>query len=316
MSTPSIAVPPVGSPARAGRVQAPTSADAPSAGGPDRFRRYRRFMRPKIVVGGTVVLLLVLVGLFGPLLTPLDPNQQSVRANLRPPQGIGAQYILGTDNLGRDVLTRIIHGARISLLIAVVVVLISGAVGIMLGAVSGYLAGRVDFVIQKFVEVVWAFPSLLLAIIILTFLGGGLVNLVFALVVQRWISYCRVVRGEALSLRNREFIQAARVIGATTPRIIRQHLLPNVVASSLVVGTFSMARAIIAEASLSFLGLGVPPEIATWGAMLADGRTYVSTAPWVTIFPGLAIFVTVLGINLLGDGLRDIFDPRLKHKGI
>jgi peptide/nickel transport system permease protein len=275
----------------------------------------RRLARPKVVIGTAVVALLILVGLFGPLLAPIDPNQQAIRETLRPPQGVGALHIFGTDNLGRDIFTRIIYGARISLLIALTVVTLSGVVGIVLGAISGYLGGRIDFAIQKAVEVVWAFPSLLLAIIIITFLGGGVANLILALVVQRWISYCRVVRGEVMALRNREFIQAARIIGASTPRIIRGHLLPNVVASSLVVATFSTATAIIAEASLSFLGLGVPPNVPTWGSMLADGRTYVSAAPWLSIFPGAAIFITVLGINLLGDGLRDIFDPRLKNRG-
>jgi peptide/nickel transport system permease protein len=200
------------------------------------------------------------------------------------------------------------------LIIAVAVVVISGCVGILLGIVSGFVGGWLDLLIQKLVEVIWAFPALLLALVILTFLGQGLANLIMALVLQRWIGYCRVVRAQTLSLREREFVLAARLLGAPTPRILRVHILPNVVASSVVVATFSMASAIIAEASLSFLGLGVPTTIPTWGTMLADGRTYVTTAPWLDIFPGLAIFVTVLGINLLGDGLRDAIDPRLNQR--
>jgi peptide/nickel transport system permease protein len=193
------------------------------------------------------------------------------------------------------------------------VVLISGMVGIGLGALSGYFAGAVDFAIQKLVEVVWAFPPLLLAIAIMAFLGQGLENLILALVAQRWISYCRVARGQALSIRSREFVEAARALGASDMRIIIHHIMPNLIQSAVVIGTFAMASAIISEASLSFLGLGVPPEIPTWGSMLADGRTYISTSWWLALFPGLCIFFTVLGINLLGDGLRDLLDPRLKR---
>src|SRR6266508_3330693 len=210
----------------------------------------------------------------------------------------------------RDILSRLMFGARVSLLVAFTVVIVSGAVGIGLGAVSGYFGGKVDFLIQKFVEVIWAFPSLLLAIAILAFLGQGLLNLILALVAQRWIQYCRVVRGESLSLRHREFVTAAKVLGAGDGRVIVRHVLPNLIPSSLVIGTFAMATAIISEASLSFLGLGVPTNIPTWGTMLADGRNYISTAPWLSIFPGVAIFLVVLGINLLGDGLRDVLDPR------
>jgi peptide/nickel transport system permease protein len=272
----------------------------------------REFRRPKFVAGAAIVLLLVLLGLFGPLIAPHDPNQQAIRSTMRPPDW--SSYPLGTDNLGRDLLSRVLYGARVSLLIAAAVVVISGCVGVLLGVVSGFMGGWVDLVVQKLVEVIWAFPALLLALVILTFLGQGLTNLILALAVQRWISYCRVVRGQTLSLRTREFVLAARVVGAPTSRILRVHVLPNVVASSLVVATFSMASAIIAEASLSFLGLGVPTSIPTWGTMLADGRTYMTTAPWLDIFPGLAIFITVLGINLLGDGLRDVLDPRLTHR--
>ncbi|HLI26615.1 MAG TPA: ABC transporter permease [Chloroflexota bacterium] len=276
----------------------------------------RPWLRAKLVVGGAIVVLLILLGLLGPTIAPYDPNAMQLRDATRPPQWFGGPHVFGTDNLGRDILSRLLHGARVSLVIAFTVVLISGAVGITLGAVSGYFGDRIDFLIQKLVEVVWAFPSLLLAIAILAYLGQGLQNLILALVAQRWISYCRVVRGEALSLRNREFVTAARVIGAGHARIIWRHIVPNILPSSLVIGTFSMATAIIAEASLSFLGLGVPPEIPTWGTMLGDGRNYISTAPWLTIFPGLAIFTVVLGINLLGDGLRDALDPRRKKATI
>jgi peptide/nickel transport system permease protein len=269
-------------------------------------------MRTKVYIGGAIVLVLLLLGLLGPSLAPYDPNFQDLRSSLRAPGWFGGGHFFGTDNLGRDILSRIMHGARVSLIVGFSVVLVSGAVGIGLGAVSGYFGKRIDFLIQKAVEIIWAFPDLLLAISILAFLGQSLPNLVLALVARRWIQYCRIVRGETLSLRNRDFVTAARVLGAADRRIISRHILPNLIPSSLVIGTFAMAQSIIAEASLSFLGLGVPPDIPTWGTMLADGRTYISTAPWLTIFPGLAIFIVVLGINLLGDGLRDVLDPRMK----
>lgn len=270
---------------------------------------------PKLMAGGVIVLILITVGLSAPLIAPYDPNAQNLARTLRPPDWLFGSNMLGTDAVGRDILSRLFYGARVSLVIAVLVVIISGLVGVVLGAISGYFAGTTDFLIQKLVEVVWAFPPLLLAIAIMAFLGQGLENLILALVSQRWIAYCRVSRGQALSLRAREFVDAARLLGANHMRIIARHIMPNLFPSAVVIGTFSMASAIIAEAALSFLGLGVPPEIPTWGSMLSDGRTYISTSWWLALFPGLCIFFTVLGINLLGDGLRDILDPRLKRSG-
>ena len=275
----------------------------------------RPLLNVKVLAGGTIVLTLVVVGVFAPVLAPYDPNAQQLRAMVQPPQWFGGDHFLGTDNLGRDILSRILYGARVSLLIALAVVVISGFVGVSLGAISGYFGRKVDFSIQKLVEVVWAFPPLLLAIALLAFLGQGLFNLILALVAQRWIQYCRVVRGQTLSLRNRDFVTATQALGASDSRIIWRHIIPNIIQTSLVIGTFAMASAIISEASLSFLGLGVPPEIPTWGTMLADARIYISTAWWLALFPGLCIFLTVLGINLLGDALRDLLDPRLKRTG-
>ena len=266
--------------------------------------------------GGTVVLTLIVVGAFAPWITPYDPNQQNLLAALQQPEYFAGKYFLGTDHVGRDILSRIIYGARISLVIAATVVLISGVIGVGFGAVSGYFGARTDFVIQKAVEVVWAFPPLLLAIAILAFMGQGLGILIIALVAQRWIPYCRVARGQTLSLRTRDFVTAARSLGATHGRIVGRHILPNLLQAAMVIGTFAMASAIISEASLSFLGLGVPPEIPTWGSMLADGREHISTSWWLAFFPGICIFLTVLGINLLGDALRDILDPRLKRTGL
>jgi peptide/nickel transport system permease protein len=272
-------------------------------------------LHAKAFSGGSIVLIFILLGIFGPLLAPHDPNKQELTAMMRPPQGMGGAHVLGTDNLGRDILSRIVYGARVSLLVAFAVVFVSGFIGVTLGAISGYIGGKADFLIQKLVEVVWAFPPLLLGITIMAFLGQGLTNLIIALVAQRWIPYCRVVRGQALSLRERDFVMAARCLGATKSQIIGRHILPNLIQTSLVIGTFAMASSIIAEASLSFLGVGVPPEIPTWGTMLADARIYISTSWWLPLFPGLCIFITVLGINLLGDALRDILDPRLKRTG-
>lgn len=269
----------------------------------------------KAFTGGVIVLLFIIIGIIGPSIAPFDPNKQELTAMMKAPAGIGAAHSLGTDNLGRDILSRVIYGSRVSLLVAFAVVFVSGFIGIALGAISGYFGGKVDFVIQKLVEVVWAFPPLLLGITIMAFLGQGLFNLILALVAQRWIPYCRVVRGQTLSLRNRDFVTAAQCLGASNRQIITHHIIPNLIQTSLVIGTFAMASSIIAEASLSFLGVGVPPEIPTWGTMLADARIYISTAWWLPLFPGLCIFVTVLGINLLGDALRDILDPRLKRSG-
>jgi peptide/nickel transport system permease protein len=289
-------------------------AGAPRSGR-SRTAAIRPWLTPKTIAGGLIVLILITVGLSAPLIAPYDPNAQNLVRALRPPDWLFGSNMLGTDAVGRDILSRLFYGARVSLVIAVLVVIISGLVGVVLGAISGYFAGATDFLIQKLVEVVWAFPPLLLAIAIMAFLGQGLENLILALVSQRWIAYCRVSRGQALSLRTREFVDAARLLGANHTRIITRHIMPNLFPSAVVIGTFSMASAIIAEAALSFLGLGVPPEIPTWGSMLADGRTYISTSWWLALFPGLCIFFTVLGINLLGDGLRDILDPRLKRSG-
>jgi peptide/nickel transport system permease protein len=293
----------------------------PASASVDRSLRARRlaalrpYLRLKLVLGAAIVAVIVAVAALAPVLAPYDPDAQNLRLALRAPQFPPGPNVLGTDQVGRDILSRIIYGARVSVIIAITVVIVSGVVGVGLGAASGYFGRWIDIAIQKLVEVVWAFPPLLLAIVILAFFGQGLVMLVLALASQRWIPYCRIARAQALSLRSRDFVLAARSLGAGHTRILYRHIVPNLFQSAIVVGTFAMATAIVAEASLSFLGLGVPPEIPTWGSMLADGRAYISTSWWLALFPGLAIFVTVLGINLLGDGLRDVLDPRLKRFG-
>jgi peptide/nickel transport system permease protein len=276
----------------------------------------RPFWRFKLVLGAAIVLVILAMAALAPWIAPFEPNAQNLRAALRAPQWLSGPNVLGTDQVGRDMLSRIFYGARVSVIIAVTVVIVSGIVGVGLGAASGYFGRWIDVAIQKLVEVIWAFPPLLLAIAIVAFFGQSLGVLIIALVSQRWIPYCRVARAQALSLRSRDFVLAARSLGAGHARIIRRHIVPNLFGSAIVIGTFAMATAIVSEASLSFLGLGVPPDIPTWGSMLADGRSYISTAWWLALFPGLAIFLTVLGINLLGDGLRDILDPRLQRGGV
>jgi len=277
--------------------------------------RWGRYV--KVTVVGTILFMLVVCGLAAPVLVPYDPQQQRLEDRLRPPAltGHASRYVLGTDNLGRDLLSRIIYGSRISLLVGAATVILAGLVGCLLGAVAGYFGEMIDEVINKTTEIFLAFPFLLLAIAIMAFLGQGVANLILALVLSRWVQYCRVVRGEVLSLREREFVQAARALGGRDFYIIAKHVLPNTLPSVMVIATFAMAIVIITEASLSFLGLGVPPSVPTWGSMLSEGRSYMYRAPWLTIFPGMAIFITVLGINLLGDGLRDILDPKLSRQG-
>jgi peptide/nickel transport system permease protein len=294
-----------------------TEMAAPSAPRPRSklMRALRPWLTFKAVTGGTILALLIVCAVFAPLISPFDPNRQDLMKAMTPPQYFSGPYFFGTDHVGRDLFSRLIYGARVSLSIAGAVVIISGFVGVLLGIISGYAGGRTDFAIQKLVEVVWAFPPLLIAIAILAFLGQGLGNLILALTLQRWIPYARVVRAEALILKEREYVVAARSIGASHMRILGKHLLPNLIQSALVIGTFAMAAAIIAEAALSFLGLGVPPSVPTWGSMLADGRAYVSTSWWMSLFPGMWIFATVLAINMLGDALRDNLDPKLKRRG-
>ena len=278
-------------------------------------KKWRPWLQFKVIAGGGTLTIFVLLAVFASLVAPFDPNRQDLMMAMTEPQYFAGPHFLGTDHVGRDILSRCIHGARVSLVIALSVVVISGAVGVFLGVVSGYFGKTTDFIIQKLVEVMWAFPPLLLAIAVLAFLGQGLAILIMALTLQRWIPFCRVTRANALTLKEREFIVAARSLGATHTRIIMKHLLPNLMQSALVIGTFAMASAIIAEAALSFLGLGVPPSTPTWGGMLADGRTYISTSWWMALFPGVCIFVTVLAINMLGDALRDLLDPKLKRSG-
>ena len=268
------------------------------------------FLKPKFIVGATCLGVIIAIAAFGNFLTPHEANVQSLLNSLQPPFDWAEGYYLGTDQLGRDILARMVSGARVSLAIAGSVVLISGIIGVLVGSLSGYWGGWRDVLIQKLVETFWAFPPILLAIAIVALFGQTLSNLILALAIQRWIPYARLCRAQALTLSSREFVSASKIMGGGTAWILRRHIIPNLLASAVVVATFSMATAIIAEASLSFLGLGVPPETPTWGGMLADGRSYITRAWWLAVFPGLGIFITVLGLNYLGDWLRDQFDPK------
>lgn len=271
--------------------------------------------RPLFTLALLVLTVLVAAALFAPLLAPGNIDAQNLFGRLKPPLWVdakGVMHLAGTDHLGRDILARLIHGSRISLLVGVMAVAFGGTVGLMLGLVAGYYGGRVDALIMRFTDMQLAFPFMLLALALVTILGPSVLNVILVLAITSWIHYAKVVRGDVLQLRNREFIEAARVLGIPNRRIIFRHILPNVFSSFLVVASFQVAALIIAESSLSFLGLGVPNSIPTWGSMLSDGREYVRDAWWLSVFPGVAIMLAALSFNLIGDGLRDLLDPTLK----
>lgn len=274
---------------------------------PSTWSRLRR--SPGAMIGLVLVVLLLVMALLADFVATQGIDDQDLRKGLFPPS---REFPLGTDEFGRDMLSRIIHGARVSLQVGIIATVISAAIGVSLGAIAGYFGGRVDYLIQGMVDISWAFPTVLLAIFLVAVLGPGLVNVMIAVGLVYWGGFARVVRGQVLSLREWEFIIAAHAIGANDLRIMFRHIVPNVLAPVIVMSTLMMADAILIEATLSFLGMGAQPPIPSWGSILAGGRTYMRLAPWVTIFPGLAIMLTVLGFNMLGDGLRDALDPRLK----
>lgn len=266
--------------------------------------------------GALIVVAVVLMALTAPWISPADPLEQHITQRLRPPAWIAGGHpenMLGTDSLGRDLLSRIIFGSRISLIVGVSAVAISGGIGVLLGLISGYYGGITDSIIGRVADTQLSIPFLVLAVAVVAVVGASLMNLIFVLAVTTWVLYFRVVRGEVLSVRENEYVEAARAAGAGDRRIILRHILPNVTASIIVVSTLLVANMIIFEASLSFLGLGIQPPTPTWGRMVADGRQYIASAWWISLFPGMAILVTVLGINLLGDKLRDILDPRQRE---
>ena len=275
-----------------------------------------RLARRRIALFGVVVVaIVILTSLTAPWLTPFDPVEQDITERLKAPgtrDAAGRLHPLGTDHLGRDLLARVISGARPALLVGFAAVVISGILGMAAGLLGGYFGGWIDDVLMRLADIQLAFPFILLAIAVIGVLGASLKTIIVVIGVSSWVVYARVVRAAVFSLREREFVQAALALGGRDARVVLRHILPNALTPWLVVATLDMARVIVIESALSFLGLGVQPPTPTWGGMLADGRVYISTAWWLATFPGLAILVTVLGINLFGDGLRDTLDPRLK----
>jgi ABC-type dipeptide/oligopeptide/nickel transport system permease subunit len=299
-----------------------TPPGAEPAAGPTRTRaEWRRALRSlrksrAALVGVLVLAVVVAVAVGAPWIAPHNPNEQVLERRLLPPawiEGGVRAHPIGTDHLGRDILSRMIYGSRISLAVGFSAVLISGLLGIAAGLIAGYYGRAYEAAIMRLVDIQLAFPFILLALAIIGVLGPGLRNVILVLGVAGWMVYARVVRGQTLSIREREFVEAARAIGAGDFRIIRRHVLPNTLAPVIIVATFAVATCIITEASLTFFGLGVEATIPTWGSMLSDGRAYMGTAWWLTTFPGLAMMLTVLALNVIGDWLREYIDPRMRN---
>lgn len=267
----------------------------------------RRLIKHKLaLVGAVLILLICFTALLAPFIAPHDPLQPDLAQRLQSP---GAEYPLGTDNLGRCVFSRVVFGTRITLQLGLFVVAITSSIGVLLGAVAGYRGGIIDEAVMRLVDVLLAFPGIILALVVAGMLGPSLYSIMFALSLIGWTTYARVVRGAVLSVKEKEFVEAARSMGAGDTRILFRHILPNVMAPVIVMATLGLAHVILSAAALSFLGLGVQPPEAEWGAMLNLGRSFLRTAPHMTVFPGMAITLTVLAFNFLGDGLRDALDP-------
>lgn len=272
----------------------------------------KRFLRNFAFTSGALLTIaLIFVALAAPLLAPFDPNAQNTIRRLEPPSH---EHPLGLDELGRDVLSRILFGARVSLRVGFSVVLIAAAIGIALGSIAGYFGGAIDVAIMRVCDILLAFPGILLAIALVAVLGPSLNNVILALATIGWVGYARLVRGQVLKVREMEYVTAARALGARSPRVIVLHVLPNVINPVIVMATLGLAGAILAEAALSFLGLGVQPPTPSWGAMLTSGRQYLGLANHLAIYPGIAIMLAVMGLNFLGDGLIDALDPKYRKR--
>ena len=271
---------------------------------------WRRFKRNRLALtGGIVVLLLFIVAIASPLIAPYDPNAIDVRNILEPP---GLSHLFGTDDLGRDILSRVIYGSWVSLLVGFVAVGIATVIGIIVGASAGYYGGWVDTVIMRFVDTMLSIPTFFLILAVITFLDSSIWNIMAVIGLTSWMGVARLVRAEFLSLKEREFVLAARALGASDVRIIVRHILPNALSPVFVSAVLGVAGAILTESVLSFLGIGVQPPTASWGNILTAGKDNIEIAWWISVFPGLAILLTVLAYNLLGEGIRDAIDPRLK----
>jgi len=260
------------------------------------------------LLGAFIILALTLLAVFAPWLTPFGPAEQNIGQRLLPP---GAGHFLGTDELGRDIFTRMLFGARVSLSVGFIAVIISTLIGILIGAAAGYYGGWLDTVLMRFVDIMLSIPTLFLILILSVYLGPSIINVMIIIGLTGWMDLARLVRAEFLSLKKREYVLAARVSGASDTRIILKHILPNALAPVFVSVIFGVGGAILIESGLSFLGLGVQPPDASWGNILTSGKDYIERAWWLTVYPGLAIFITVMSYNLLGEGLRDALDPRL-----
>lgn len=265
---------------------------------------------PTMMVGFVIVLMVVIVGVFAPWLAPKDPNTTSLFDRVKPPS---KEYPFGTDNLGRDLLSRIIWGTRVSLQVGVISVSIGMALGVLLGVLAGYYGGRLDLVISAAMDLLLSFPAILLAIAMVAALGPGIVQVMVAVGISLVPNFARITRGSVLAIRSSEFVMASRGLGASNFWIITRHVLPNILTPIVVLATLNAAFAIIMEAGLSFLGIGVQPPDPTWGSILSEGRSHIVSGPWISISSGVAISITVLGLNMLGDGLRDLLDPRMKR---
>ena len=279
------------------------SGAASSSARPSRMRaRDLLTWWPALLLGALLV-----AAIFAPWLAPMDPDRQNLLARLKAPgfEARGAVYWLGSDELGRDVLSRLIHGARVSISVAVLSVLLSGVVGVTVGMLAGYLRGWTETVLMRLVDIFLSIPAILLAIITVAVLGPGFVNVILVLALTRWPRYARVAYGQTLAMADRPFVQLSRAMGASTPRVLAVHILPNIIGPLVVVATLEFGLMVLFEAGLSFLGLGVQPPMASWGAMLSTGRNYIATAWWIATFPGLALFLLVLSANLIGDTLGD-----------
>lgn len=284
------------------------------------WKRVKQFIKELIrcrtaFLGAIIVLSFILIAILAPFVAPHDPLKASIVNRLQPPfwiEGGSSTYLLGADEIGRDILSRIIYGARVSILVGLVTVAISGFLGTLLGSFAGYFRGRFDAILSRFADLLLSFPYLIFAIFLMSIVGPGFFNLIVILCFKSWVNFFRLSRGEMISEKTKEYVEAAQALGESDIKIIFKEILPNIIHSLLVLATLRVGFFIILEASLSFLGLGIQPPTPAWGSMINSGRAYMLSAWWVSTIPGIALLILVLSINLLGEGLRDILDPRLK----
>ena len=273
------------------------------------------FYRSRLaLLGGILLAAMVTMAVFAPFLAPYDPDDADIRNRLQPPmvlEGGSPAHVLGTDNVGRDLASRVIYGARVSLFVGLSTVLLGGILGTILGVVAGYFRGAAESIIMRLVDIQLAFPSILLAVALMAILGPSVRNVILVLSLSTWAPFCRIARGQTLSVCNQDYVAAAHALGAHGARVIFRYVVPNIVSPLIVIASFALATNIINEASLSFLGVGVPPTTPTWGGMLGEGRNYLRLAWWVATLPGIALMLTVYSVNVIGDWLRDHYDPRL-----